>query len=196
MPLMAQTIEKDYPPKILKKKLSFRRKILRFVERSLAILGVFFLIYHLGFSLSMITTESMAPTLLHEDWILTEKVSYWFRQPNRFEVVSYQNTEGLQIMKRVMALPKEEISLNKEGWVLINGKSIPQPLSLKKLKYFPYGNLKNGKVVSYDYGFYVLGDHTRDSQDSRFEGFLDPKKITGRAWFRVWPLSRLGFITP
>ena len=45
-------------------------------------------------------------------------------------------------------------------------------------------------------GFYVLGDDSKDSQDSRFEGTIAPQKILGRAWCVVWPISRMRWVNP
>lgn len=183
-------------PIILVRKTTRGKRILRALERLLACIGLFFLIYHLGFELTVITTESMAPTLKNGDVILKERISYWFRSPARFEIVAYQNAEGLRIMKRVIAYPQEELELNQDGWVLIDGKLLERPASLASLKYYPYGNLTGGKKIRYEMGYFVLGDDSEDSLDSRFEGPLFPREVNGRAWLCVWPLSRFGFLTP
>jgi len=42
-------------------------------------------------------------------------------------------------------------------------------------------------------GFYfVLGDNSRDSFDSRYWGFVDDRDMIGVPYLRVWPLSRFG----
>jgi len=40
--------------------------------------------------------------------------------------------------------------------------------------------------------WFVLGDNTRNSLDSRYWGFVDVDDFIGEPYFRVWPFSRLG----
>ena len=40
--------------------------------------------------------------------------------------------------------------------------------------------------------WFVLGDNTRDSWDSRYWGFVDEGDFIGEPYFRVWPLDRFG----
>jgi hypothetical protein len=42
----------------------------------------------------------------------------------------------------------------------------------------------------------VLGDDSKDSQDSRWEKPVEPDLMNGRPLLIVWPLSRLGFVNP
>jgi hypothetical protein len=42
----------------------------------------------------------------------------------------------------------------------------------------------------------VLGDDSKDSQDSRWEKPVTRDAIVGRAWLVVWPLKRFGFVNP
>jgi signal peptidase I len=142
----------------------------------------------------------MAPTLEGEsvddgDWVLSEKVSYRFRSPRRWEVISYPQRGGVWVMKRVVGLPEERISLSyEEKWVLIDGSPLSRPSDLEFLEYYSYGNLRKGRSVVCEEGYFVFGDFSRDSQDSRFEGVVPPERIRGRAWLIVWPLSRFGFV--
>jgi hypothetical protein len=41
-----------------------------------------------------------------------------------------------------------------------------------------------------------MGDDSKDSADSRFDGTISLNKLEGRVWLVIWPLSRLGFVTP
>jgi signal peptidase I len=175
-----------------------RRKILRYAERGFAIFGLMVLIYLLFFNLSVMVSPSMSPTLQgtnidNGDHVLTERMTKWFRSPRRFEVVAFTNDEGVQVMKRIIGLPGEQVQLPEEGKLLINDQPIELPPTLD-LKYLRYGNLADGKPLACGNGYYVLGDHTRDSDDSRFNGPIQPHRIIGRAWLIVWPISRFGFV--
>lgn len=177
------------------------QKILRSTERTFAILGLLFVIYHSCFHLSVVSSGSMSPTLQGEtffggDTILTEKVSFWFRKPHRWEVVLFFDEMGVQVMKRVVGLPGETISLQDTITVVINGKPIPRPASLQWLKYYAFGLFTGGKTVACNEGYFVLGDDSKDSEDSRYTGPLRRDQIKGRAWMIVWPPSRIRFINP
>lgn len=177
----------------------FVRPALRHVERGLAVFGLLCIVYFLCFNLSYMVTPSMAPTLQapdegRGDWVLTEKVSGWFCNPRRWEVVTFRDKDGMQLMKRVVALPGESVSLPDVGQLQIDGKRVELPKGLEFLQYLPYGNLSKGAVVPAGDGWYVLGDQLRDSFDSRYQGSIPGRRILGRAWMVVWPPSRMGFI--
>jgi len=40
--------------------------------------------------------------------------------------------------------------------------------------------------------WFVLGDNTHNSWDSRYWGFVEEDDFIGEPYFRVWPLSRFG----
>jgi signal peptidase I len=172
------------------------RRTLRWAEHVLASIGLFFVIYFVGFDLSYMVTGSMAPTLqggdgMPSDWILTVKV---FLKPDRWEVLTFRDREGNRLMKRVVGLPGETVSLPDVGQLTIDGKRIEPSPELSFLKYLPAGNLMDGKSVRTDGGWYVLGDYVRDSLDSRFDGPVPKSRIVGKAWLRIWPLSRFGLV--
>ncbi|MGB0580622.1 MAG: signal peptidase I [Limisphaerales bacterium] len=171
---------------------------LRWGEHLLAVIGAVLIAYHLCFELSVMVSPSMSPTLQgtkreNGDWVLTEKITYWFREPRRWEVVRFNLDDYTPVMKRVVALPKETITI-KTNNITINGESVLRPDSITNLTYYSYGNLSSGRPVPCDWGYYVLGDDSRDSQDSRFEGAIKPDKIQGRVLLRVWPLNRFGWV--
>ncbi|WP_372370615.1 signal peptidase I [Candidatus Uabimicrobium sp. HlEnr_7] len=178
----------------------WKRKLFRMVERVFAIIGFIFFLYFLLFDLSIISSYSMSPTLQgtnrnNGDWVLTEKWTYWFRNPKRWEIVTFQNKDGIQVMKRVAGLSGETISIDpKKLWVLIDEVPLSRPPHLDFLKYYAFGSLYIGRKVTIKDGYFVLGDHSRDSYDSRFSGVLRRRNIIGRAWFIVWPWNRIGFV--
>lgn len=177
------------------------RIALRVVERLLAIAGLGFIVYHLGFDLSVIISPSMSPTLRgtsakNGDWVLSERVTRHWRTPHRWEIVVFNDSEGSQVMKRVVGLPGETVALTRDNQILIDGQSVARPSSVASLKYYPFGNLKSGKPIACGKGYYLLGDDSIDSQDSRFEGPVQPEEITGRAWAIVWPSGHARFVTP
>jgi signal peptidase I len=168
------------------------------VERTFAVIGVLFVAYHGAFRLDRLTSGSMQPTLQGRsltdgDHVLSETITGRWRTPRRYDVVAFQTDEGLQVMKRVIGRPGETIAL-RQGKFVVDGRELERPKDVPARTYYAYGNLANGGAVRCGNGYYVLGDDSIDSQDSRFDGPIAPERIVGRAWAIVWPPSRMGLV--
>ena len=168
----------------------------RLVERLLAVVGAVFLIFHFAFDLEVMTSDSMAPALqgtnaVSGDRILLEKVSGWMRKPKRWEIYAYDDDESNPVMKRVVGLPGERIAI-KHGKVYINGRPIDRPAGLPPVRYYPYGNLTTGKEVDCGNGYFMMGDASNDSFDSRFTGVVDCDRFRGRACWILGPAPHRG----
>jgi signal peptidase I len=175
------------------------RWLVRQTEHALAVFGLGMIVYIGCFDLSRMSSASMAPTLWSDergdgDLVLTERVSYWFRQPRRWEVVTFRTNEGLQVMKRVVGLPGEHVQLERDGTILIDGEAIERPPALESIRYFAYGDLIGRRVGECGDGYYVLGDDSKDSDDSRYNGPLRRHRIIGRAWLILAPSERFGWV--
>jgi signal peptidase I len=172
---------------------------LRLSKTGLAIFGAAALIYFSCFEVTRIASGSMAPTLRGEDWktgdlVLSEKVSFWFRTPRRWEVVSILSRAHGPVMKRVVGLPGEKIQMLRGGRIFIDGEEIFPPEELSFLRYFVFGNLCADAVVDCGAGYYVLGDDSRDSDDSRFNGPIASADVTGRPWLILAPREHRGLV--
>ena len=102
-------------------------------------------------------------------------------------------------IKRVVALPGEIVSVNSYGELIIN---VFQPSEREyydkcSLSLFNRcGEFENIRVPK-DH-FLVLGDNRSNSWDGRYwpgSKFLHKKEIIGKAYFRFWPLSQVGFFS-
>lgn len=176
------------------------RKLLRRMERALATVGLLGLVYHLCFQASPIGSSSMAPALMGpetggRDWVLVERLSYRLRAPRRFELVAFRTDEGIGVIKRVMGLPGETLAV-RGAELHVDGAPIERPPSLRNLHYFAYGLLAPGRTAACGAGYFLLGDDSADSQDSRFDGPLPPSRIRGRPLAIVWPPCRIGLLNP
>lgn len=174
------------------------RRALRWVERGLAVFGVVCLVYVLTVDVSIVTSPSMSPTLQGKnvddgDRVVTEKVTGWFRQPRRWEVIAFTRDDGVQLMKRVVGLPGESVQLSEDRQLMIDGRVVDMPPNLNR-KYLKFGNLFEGKPIPCGDGYYVLGDDLKDSDDSRFNGPVKPSRLIGRVWLIVSPRERFGFV--
>ena len=142
----------------------------------------------------MVNGTSMTPNFNHREYILTEKVTFHFSEPQRGNVVvfKYPKDVALHYIKRIVGMPEETIRLE-GGSVYIDGVKLIE-------EYLPpgtetYGNTNIADGVDYDIGenqYVLLGDNRTGSSDSRVWGMVDRELIIGKAFFRYWPLSRIG----
>lgn len=177
------------------------RWLLRQIEHCLAVFGLGAIVCFACFDVSRMTSGSMSPTLRGNHWrdgdlVLTERVSYWFRKPRRWEVLTFRNREGVQVMKRVIGLPGEQVRMPRREPISIDGEELKIPPDLSFLHYLSYGNLADGKPVSCGKGYYVLGDDSMDSDDSRFQGAVQPDEVIGRAWLVLAPAGHRRWVNP
>ncbi len=133
--------------------------------------------------------QSMEPTLHNHEYILVEKVGYWFTSPQRGDIVVFkappQPTEDY--IKRVIGLPGDHVVV-RNGHVYINGKPLTEPYIAAPPDY------NDDKIVPNGY-LYVLGDNRQNSSDSHAWGLLPRGNIIGRAIVGYWPLSDLTFLS-
>ena len=103
------------------------------------------------------------------------------------------DAEGTPVTKRVIALPGERIAL-RDNRIYINGREVRRPAAIESLHYLELGNLRGGREIDCNEGYFVLGDDSKDSYDSRYLGPVAPQQFRGRAWCILWPFSRFGFV--
>lgn len=143
---------------------------------------------------TQVSGSSMETTLSDGDQLIVDKMSYRFRDPNRYDIVvfPYQYEENTYYIKRIIGLPGETVQIV-DGYVYIDGQQLDEH----------YGNevmLDPGTaeepVTLGDDEYFVLGDNRNNSQDSRAAnvGVIHRKDLLGRAWIRIWPLSEFGVI--
>lgn len=177
------------------------RRVLRSAERVLAFAGLLLIVYLAGFDLTRVYSNSMSPTLQgrgtpDSDWVLTEKFTYAWREPKRWELISFNCRDGMKVMKRVVGRPGENVALSKDGIFRIDGETVEKPASLAGITYYAHGRIGDGRVSEAGNGYFVLGDYSRDSQDSRWEDPVRRDAVIGRPWLIVWPPWRMGFVNP
>jgi len=167
-----------------------------------------------------IPSGSMHPTLLEGDRILVTKFEYRFHPPRRGDVVVfyYPNewhslpdrmhqffdasrplggrfsqlmTAGRPFIKRLVGVGGDHVEI-RDGHLYVNGSR------LESNEVFRTNNYRNdgiygqaGQVIDVPPdAYFVLGDNSGSSHDSRFWGFVPKRFLIGRARCIFWPLTR------
>jgi signal peptidase I len=100
--------------------------------------------------------------------------------------------QRMRYVKRLIAVGGQTVQI-RDGAVYVDGKKLDAPQFAR----FYYSSDTRFRFAveptRVPEGFYfVLGDNSRDSFDSRYWGFVDEKDIIGVPYLRVWPVSRFG----
>ena len=159
--------------------------------------GAFFLfIYLLVMQPHKIKGASMMPNYIDGEYLLTDKVSYRFGEPDRGNVIIFEapTGDGEEFIKRIIGLPGETVSLI-GGNFFINSTKLNEPYLDESLYINPGAFLnEGGSVLVPENEYFVSGDNRPHSSDSRAWGFITKEKITGKAWFVYWPIKMVGVI--
>ena len=140
---------------------------------------------------------SMEETFGDGDYILIDEISYRFRDPQRGEVVVFRFPEDQSqfFIKRIIGLPEETVEI-KSDKVIIYNKQHPSGFVLNEPYLMPGQHTTGNLRIKLDPNeYFVLGDNRLQSSDSRRWGPLNRALITGRVFFRAWPINKFGEIS-
>jgi signal peptidase I len=138
----------------------------------------------------------MEPNFVDGEYLLTDKITYRLREPERGDVVVFEapGANGEEFIKRIIGLPGEIISV-REGIIYINGQLLAEQYIPETFSTEGGSFLRDGTEVNIPEGnYFVMGDNRAASYDSRSWGFITKDKITGRAWLVYWPPAKAGIL--
>lgn len=163
-----------------------------------------------------IPSGSMKPTLIEGDRIVVERVTHFFKKPQRGDILVFYppfvkiNKTPLGILarrtgigcndvafiKRVIGLPGDKVEVKKypdgKYAVLINDKPLKEDYILSESDYIPCSEtMYCGPMIVPEGKYFMMGDNRGNSEDSRFWGFLPEYRIVGRAITVFWPINRI-----
>ncbi len=156
-----------------------------------------------------IPSGSMRMTLIEGDRLMVNKLRYGphipltdkrlpgFTKPKRGDIIVFIFPEDPKrdFIKRLIATGGETVEI-KDGHIYINGVLSKEP-RIKNIYYYNRNSSfgEAHQVVKVPPGnYFVLGDNSASSLDSRFWGFVPEKNLIGRAEFIYWPLNRIRFL--
>ena len=151
------------------------------------------------------------------DHILVEKVTYRNRAPKRGDIVVFRASEiehpyvkkDSFMVKRIVGLPGETISINPPH-ILADGRRITEPRSMARISERESGYdgyhlartmVEGARLTTTDSvvrlgetEYFLVGDNSKQSLDSRYFGAIDRSSIVGRVIYVYSPAERKKWI--
>lgn len=166
----------------------YRQALRGTVSVLVVVAAVAVLVATLFLPILQISGDSMSPTLEHNDIVILLKTKDF----DQGDLIGFYY-QGKILLKRVIAEPEDEVVIDGEGIVYVNGEMLEEPYVTDKSLgdcdlEFPY------RVPGT--GYFVMGDRRSNSVDSRNSvvGAISQEDIIGRVCLRVWPLAQIGLI--
>lgn len=171
------------------------------IETVVIALSIFLVVYLFLMQPHQVSGLSMFPNFHDKEYILTDKVSYKFGNPERGDVIVFhaptaancpQGT-GCDFIKRVIGLPGDSVSVKNNG-LYVNGEKLDEPY-LDSSVITETGVFSDNREVTLNQNeYFVCGDNRQHSSDSRTWGPITRDEIVGKAFFRYWPPDRMGIL--
>ena len=160
-----------------------------------AVLLISFLIVRFVGQRTEVIGSSMVPTRQDGNQLTTDKISYRFGDPKRFDIIVFPHEPDHEFyIKRIIGMPGETVEIGQDGTIYINGEVLEEN--------YGYGEthpqeIEGEKIVLSEDEYFVMGDNREVSLDSRYAevGNIPRSIIIGRAWLRLYPFDEFGLLT-
>lgn len=138
--------------------------------------------------------DSMNNTLLDGDNLIVDKISYRFKDPERFDIIvfPYQYQEDTFYIKRIIGLPGETVQIE-DGIIYIDGEVLEESYGKEIMN---SAGIASQPIELGEEEYFVLGDNRNNSRDSRDPsvGMIQEDQIIGKAFIRIWPFEKFGIL--
>lgn len=171
------------------------RELMGWLVYIVIIVGLTYLIVTYVGQRTSVSGHSMEPTLSHGDNLIVDKITYRFKDPERFDIIvfPYRYEENTFYIKRIIGLPGETVQVI-GGYVYINGQLLESDIYGAEVMDSP--GIAAEPITLGENEYFVLGDNRNHSADSREAsvGVLKRDELLGRAWVRIFPFDKIGVI--
>ncbi len=154
-----------------------------------------YLVIHYVGQRTQVSGSSMEATLSDGDNLIVDKISYRFHDPERFDIIvfPYKYEDNTFYIKRIIGLPGETVQIDEQGNIYVDGEVLDESYGREVI--LDPGDAEEPITLAED-EYFVLGDNRNASSDSRDPsvGKILGEDIVGRAWLRIFPFNKVGFI--
>ncbi|MCP5524120.1 MAG: signal peptidase I [Verrucomicrobiales bacterium] len=133
-------------------------------------------------------SSAMLPTIAPGERVTVDLGAYSRRAPARWDVVALEAPpSNYLVLKRVIALPGETISLTATG-IIVDDSLMKMPSTMSNVVYRAPDSLppaQRGDIIPFPYtvpsnSYFVVGDNWANSWDSRHYGAVSKANFRGR----------------
>ena len=145
---------------------------------------------------TMVSGQSMHPTLKNNDYLFINRLAYKSHMPERGNVIVFKadlsgnnSSPKKNLVKRVIALPGEHLII-KDNNVYINGKHLNEDYLVDV---YTDGDID---IIVPDNHIFAMGDNRENSDDSRqsYIGAISLDDVVGEVSIRIFPFDKIGKI--
>jgi len=167
------------------------------ILETIVFIGSFFIVLYLFIMQpNQVKGASMEPTFQSGDYILTSKVTYKLRSPERGEVVVFESPKNpdIEYIKRIIAIPGDKV-LVRENKLYVNDTLVNEDYISAATNLWDGGYLQEGVAITVpDNYMFVMGDNRPRSSDSREFGPVPIESIIGQVFYRYFPADQVGWV--
>ena len=177
------------------RRTSRQRAVLEWIAILLVAVAVSFFMRTYALQTFYIPSGSMEPTLQIGDRIIVSKLSLDIGAIHRGDILVFKAPPAehcgdpvTDLVKRVIGLPGDHLT-SRGNTIYVNGAALKETWT----HYEPLST-PIGQVTVPANQYFMMGDNHPNSCDSRMWGTVPRSDIIGRAFLRIWPIARAGFL--